>query len=53
MICASGSRERDVKRGILAIIIILNLGSRILIFLRNENENPCVPANNVSSCSFS
>jgi len=32
MKCASESRERDVKRGILARIIILNLGSRILIF---------------------
>jgi hypothetical protein len=32
MICASGSRERDVKRGILARIIILNLDSLILTF---------------------
>jgi len=31
-VCAPGSRERDVKRVILARIIILNLGSRILIF---------------------
>lgn len=32
VICASGGRERDVKRGILARIIILNLGFGIPIF---------------------
>jgi hypothetical protein len=38
MICASGSRERDVKRRIIARVIILNLDSRILIFEETKKK---------------